>query len=310
MHFHLLLSVTFWDILKDLVCFYKAGNWELTNWEITGVYLLISACVNKFYKKGKLLGQGGYGSVYAGIRISDGLPVALKYVRKDDDEELQLPGMEMPMPKEVGLFQMVNTPSSHPNILKLFDWFDRPASYVMAMERPDPCKDLFTYCQEQGGVLDEDQARSVTGQLLGALQHCHNHGVVHRDVKPENILIQTDTKEIKLIDFGCGDPLKHTAYNEFSGTPEFLPVEWFEKEQFLAGPGTVWSVGVTLYNIVCGNDPFTTYTSREMRHVEFCAGLSSGIKDFILCCLRPRAKDRPTLEQLQCHPWLQQSSRV
>ncbi|XP_035250163.1 serine/threonine-protein kinase pim-1-like [Anguilla anguilla] len=270
----------------------------------------LRARVNKFYKKGKLLGQGGYGSVYAGVRISDGLPVALKYVRKDDDEELQLPGMEMPMPKEVGLFQMVNTPSSHPNVLKLFDWFDRPASYVMAMERPDPCKDLFTYCQEQGGVLDEDQARSVTGQLLGALQHCHSHGVVHRDVKPENILIQTDTKEIKLIDFGCGDPLKDTAYTEFSGTPEFLPVEWFEKEQFLAGPGTVWSVGVTLYNIVCGNDPFTTYTGREMRHVEFCAGLSSGIKDFILCCLRPRANDRPTLEQLQLHPWLQQSSRV
>ncbi|XP_064203078.1 serine/threonine-protein kinase pim-1-like [Anguilla rostrata] len=94
--------------------------------------------------------------------------VALKYVRKDEDEELQLPGMETPMPKEVRLFQMVHTPSTHPNILKVIDWFDRPASYVMAMERPDPCKDLFTYCQEQGGVLDEDQACSITGQLLGS----------------------------------------------------------------------------------------------------------------------------------------------
>ncbi|KAJ8337419.1 hypothetical protein SKAU_G00386390 [Synaphobranchus kaupii] len=211
------------------------------------------------------------------------------------------------MPKEVGLFQMVNTPSSHPNILKLFDWFDRPASYVMAMERPDPCKDLFTYCQEQGGVLDEDQARSVTRQLLGALQHCHDHGVVHRDVKPGNILIQTDTKEIKLIDFGCGEPLKDTPYTDYAGTNEFLPIEWYQKGQFLAGPGTVWSVGVTIYDIVCGDCPFTTYTDREMRQVEFCAGLSPGIKDFIRCCLRPRAKDRPTLEQLQLHPWLQQS---
>ncbi|KAJ8337423.1 hypothetical protein SKAU_G00386430 [Synaphobranchus kaupii] len=175
----------------------------------------LRAGVNKFYKKGQLLGRGGYGSVYAGTRMSDGLPVALKYARKD--EELQLPGLERPMPKEVGLFQMVNTPSSHPNILKLFDWFDRPASYVMAMERPDPCMDLFTYCQEQGGVLDEDQARSVTRQLLGALQHCHDHGVVHRDVKPGNILIQTDTKEIKLIDFGCGDPLKDTPYTDYAG---------------------------------------------------------------------------------------------
>ncbi|XP_035284715.1 serine/threonine-protein kinase pim-1-like [Anguilla anguilla] len=268
----------------------------------------LRARVNKFYKKGELLGQGGYGSVYAGTRLSDGLPVALKYVNKDDDEEMQLPGMEKPMPKEVGLFQMVNTPSTHPSILELFDWFDRPASYVMAMERPDPCKDLFTYCQEQGGALDEDQARSVTRQLLGALEHCQNNGVLHHDVKPENILIQTDTKEIKLIDFGCGDPLKDTPYTEFSGTPEYLPVEWFQKEQFLAGPGTVWSVGVTVYNIVTGDHPFSTYTSREMQNVEFCAGVSPVIKNFIRCCLRPRANDRPTLAQLQLHPWLQQSS--
>ncbi|XP_035286954.1 serine/threonine-protein kinase pim-1-like isoform X2 [Anguilla anguilla] len=101
------------------------------------------------------------------IAIPTIFEVALKYVRKDEDEELQLPGMETPMPKEVRLFQMVHTPSTHPNILKVIDWFDRPASYVMAMERPDPCKDLFTYCQEQGGVLDEDQACSITGQLLG-----------------------------------------------------------------------------------------------------------------------------------------------
>ena len=121
------------------------------------------------------------------------------------------------MPKEVGLFGMVNTAGGHPNVLKLYDWFDRPSSYVMAMERPEPCVDVFTYQQEQGGVLDEDQARGITRHLLGALQHCHDHGVVHRDVKPENIMINTDTQEIKLIDFGCGDPLKDSVYTEFAG---------------------------------------------------------------------------------------------
>ncbi|XP_061074729.1 serine/threonine-protein kinase pim-3-like, partial [Conger conger] len=220
--------------------------------------------VNRVYKKGKLLGRGGFGSVYAGTRISDGLPVALKYVLKDEEE--MHPRKKLSKPKEVGLFEMVNKLSGHPNILKLYNWFDRPASYVMAMERPNPCKDLFTYRQDQG--------------------------------------IQTDTKEIKLIDFGCGDPLKNTAYTDFSGTPEYLPIEWFQKEKFLAGPGTVWSVGVTLYNLVCGGDPFTSYTSKGMRHVEISAGLSPEIKDFICCCLRPQARDRPTLEQLQLHPWI------
>ncbi|KAJ8412339.1 hypothetical protein AAFF_G00146060 [Aldrovandia affinis] len=111
---------------------------------------------------------------------------------------------------------------SHPNILELYDWFDRRSSYVMAMERPYPCQDLFMYCQEQGGVLNEDKAHNVTRQLLGALQHCHDHGVVHRDVKPENILIQTETQEIKLIDFGCGDPLMDTPYTEFSEIKDFI----------------------------------------------------------------------------------------
>ncbi|KAJ8333679.1 hypothetical protein SKAU_G00409980 [Synaphobranchus kaupii] len=206
------------------------------------------ARVGKYYRKGELLGQGGYGSVYAGTRLSDGLPVALKYVRKDEEEELNLPGLEDPMPKEVGLFKMVNTPSTHANILKLYDWFDRPASYVMAMERPNPCQDLFEYCQEQGGALNEDQARNIAQQLLGALQHCHDCGVVHRDVKPENILIQPETQEIKLIDFGCG------------GSTEAHPIHRIRR-----------------------------------------------FKDFVCCCLRPRAEDRTNLEQLQFHPWLHQS---
>ncbi|KAJ8412331.1 hypothetical protein AAFF_G00145980 [Aldrovandia affinis] len=127
-----------------------------------------------------------------------------------------------PLPREVGLITMVSKPSSHPNILELYDWFDRRSSYVMAMERPYPCQDLFMYCQEQGGVLNEDKARNVTRQLLGALQHCHDHGVVHRDVKPKNILIQTETQEIKLIDFGCGDPLMDTPYTEFSEIKDFI----------------------------------------------------------------------------------------
>ncbi|KAJ8412341.1 hypothetical protein AAFF_G00146080 [Aldrovandia affinis] len=151
---------------------------------------------------------------------------------------------------------------SHPNILELYDWFDRRSSYVMAMERPYPCQDLFMYCQEQGGVLNEDKAHNVTRQLLGR----------------------------------CS-----TA----NGTTESCT--WFQEQKFLAGPGTVWSVGVTLYEIVCGNLPFTIFSSRRMQQAQFPEGLSPEIKDFIGCYLRPHAEGRSTLDQLQLHPWHRQS---
>ncbi|XP_036404305.1 serine/threonine-protein kinase pim-1-like [Megalops cyprinoides] len=259
--------------------------------------------VEKLYKREKLLGRGGFGSVFAGTRKSDGLQVALKYARKLKDDDLQLPGQEAPAPREVALMRAVNE-VPNPNVLQMYEWYDRPSSYVMVLERPDPCQDLDSYCQDQGGRLREEEARRVVEQLLPALLHCQQRGIVHRDVKPENLLIRTDTQELKLIDFGCGDPLKNTPFDSFSGTLPYQPPEWFQEGTFLAGPGTVWSVGVTLYNLVYGRLPFTKFTKACMGQVVLDDGLSAEIKDFILWCLRPHPEDRPTLEQLQLHPWL------
>ncbi|KAJ8394311.1 hypothetical protein AAFF_G00047180 [Aldrovandia affinis] len=84
----------------------------------------------------------------------------------------------------------------------------------------------------------------------------------------------------------------------------YQPLEWFQEQKFLVGPGTVWSVGVTLHEIVCGNLPFTIFSSKRMQHVQFPEGLSPEIKDLIGCGLRPHAEGRSTLDQLQLHPWL------
>jgi serine/threonine protein kinase len=67
-----------------------------------------------------------------------------------------------------------------------------------------------------------------------AVSHIHSKGVVHRDIKDENIILDRDTGDIKLIDFGCGTLLKESAYRDFSGTPEFYPPEWFTSKYYHA----------------------------------------------------------------------------
>ncbi|KAF4109263.1 hypothetical protein G5714_010336 [Onychostoma macrolepis] len=217
------------------------------------------------YVKGPLLGRGGFGPVYAGTRRSDGLPVAIKYVSKRGTQRLRVEGQGR-LPLEVALMTLVNSTPACPNVLQLLEWFDRPGRYTMILECPLPCQDLESFCEENGR-LDESLAKKVLLQLITALKHCESRGVLHRDVKPENLLISTESHDIKLLDFGCGDLLKDSAYKHFAGTLQYAPPEWFRQHRYHAGPATVWSVGVMLYNILCGCFPFrgalrVTYKNR------------------------------------------------
>ncbi|XP_048854159.1 serine/threonine-protein kinase pim-1-like [Brienomyrus brachyistius] len=258
------------------------------------------------YHQGELLGEGGYGAVYAGTRKADGFPVAIKYARKDD-EELELPGLDGPIPLEVALMMLVSHESSCANVLKLMDWFSGPEDYIMILERPDPCQDLYEFCHSKGGYLSEDVARHVLVQVLQALRHCQDSGVFHRDLKAENLLIRTDTLEVKLIDFGCGDKWKDTPYVEYSGTEDFAPPELFLSGEYLAGPTTVWSVGLTLYELVCGYLPFRNKRAIISGCLIFPSWVSPDCCSLIRRCLRRKAADRLTLEEIQVHPWLQQT---
>ncbi|KAG1962985.1 serine/threonine-protein kinase pim-3-like [Pimephales promelas] len=211
---------------------------------------LVIMCVTGGYAKGPLLGRGGFGSVYAGIRRSDRLPVAIKYVPKNRTQRrLKVEGQGL-LPLEVALMIRVNSAPTCPNVLQLVEWFESRSHYSMILERPVPCQDLQSFCKENGCV-DESLAKKVLVQLITALRHCESRGVLHRDVKPGNLLISTASHDIKLLDFGCGGLLKDSAYTSFAGTLEYAPPEWFDQHCYHAGPATVWSVGMTLYNILC-----------------------------------------------------------
>ncbi|XP_056315469.1 serine/threonine-protein kinase pim-3-like [Danio aesculapii] len=256
------------------------------------------------YLKGPLLGRGGFGSVFAGIRRSDGLPVAIKYVSKDQTpERLKVDGQGR-LPLEVALMTRVTSAPACPSVLQLLDWFDHPRRYILILERPAPCQDLQSFCEENG-CLDERLAKKVLVQLIVALKHCESRGVLHRDIKPENLLISTESQDIKLLDFGCGDLLKRSAYKYFAGTPAYAPPEWFCRHRYNATPATVWSVGVTLYNILCDCFPFRgarRVTSRS--RLTFPRSLSTECRQLIRWCLSAAPADRPSLDDLESHPWL------
>ncbi|XP_035235882.1 uncharacterized protein LOC118206858 [Anguilla anguilla] len=260
--------------------------------------------VEDAYMIGSQIGEGGCGSVLAGFRIDDGQRVALKYVKRWEGDELLMPGMEDGTPGEVVLMTLVDQGNGHPNVLHFYEWFDKADHYVMVLERPENCMDLLDLCASQNGFLDERRARAVTDQLLQALLHCQQCGVFHRDVKPGNVLIDTETQRVILIDFGCGDLWQDTPYTTFAGTKEFAPPEWFMKGLYQAGPATVWSLGVTLYCLVCGYLPFNRYDERSMSVLHFPEGLSPEVMDFISWCLEPKVEDRATLGELQEHDWL------
>merc|ERR1712130_713777 len=135
------------------------------------------------------LGKGGFGVVYSAVRRSDGLEVAVKEVSKDEKEMLGSDNMHL----EVALMQQLQ---EGPGEIKLLDYFEMNHCYFIVMERFH-CKDLFDFISEQG-PLPESLAKDLFKQILETIVDCHKRGIVHWDIKDENILINLKNKSDRL----------------------------------------------------------------------------------------------------------------
>ncbi|XDV19836.1 hypothetical protein PO909_025239, partial [Leuciscus waleckii] len=215
--------------------------------------------ISSKYAIGRKLGEGGFGSVFEGTRCKDGLMVAVKFTAK-----------------RVALTVMANQGPSCGHIIKVLDWQDHLDQYIMVLEWPLPCMDMHSLWKRKRGRFSEGLA-----------------GVLHRDIKMQNLLVNTETLEVKLIDFGCGDLLKRSAYKTYSGTARYCPPEYLEKGKYFAKQATVWSLGVLLFAMITGHFP----NSRDI--TSFCTECCH----FIRGCLKSKPKRRLHLVKLLSHDW-------
>ena len=251
------------------------------------------------YKVGDVLGRGGFGTVYAGLRVEDGAAVAIKHVSKNKVTEwTTLVGMRVPM--ELKLLLAVQ---SVPGVIKLLDLYERSDSFIYVLERPSECRDMFDFITEKK-YLEESLARNFFRQIVETVVACHDKGVIHRDIKDENILVDLATGNLKLIDFGSGALLKEEAYTDFDGTRVYAPPEWLLAGRYEAGPAAVWSLGVLLFDMVTGDIPWEKDVQIVASPLTFTRQLSPECRHLVTSCLTRRVQDRIPLQDLLTHPWL------
>ncbi|XP_066506166.1 serine/threonine-protein kinase pim-2-like [Hoplias malabaricus] len=188
----------------------------------------------------------------------------------------------------------------------ILDWLELQDEVVVVMERPVPSMDLIDYLEARGGYLDEEEAKEILKQLVQAMIDIHSKGVVHRDIKLDNILIQSVPEGLRLwiLDFGCGSFLTEDPYSDFGGTKDYSPPEWFDDRSYNAEPFTVWQIGVTLFVLLNGRFPFNNPTDIVSQELYIPWYLSLGCRDLLECCLDKRPGSRPSLENILQHPWL------
>ncbi|KAF3703619.1 Serine/threonine-protein kinase pim-2 [Channa argus] len=261
------------------------------------------------YLQLKKLGQGGFGSVYAGFRKADNLPVAIKHVPqvRVERQPTVLNGVKYLVPTEVLLLLKVAEPEllGRTAIVSLLDWYDLEQEILLIMERPVPAMDLLKYLKNNKGPLTEYTAKIIMKQLVEAAIQIQSKGVFHRDIKTENVLIQTtsDGLRVRIIDFGCGCISRMKPFHIFVGTSAYAPPEFHMYGTYKAGPTTVWQLGVLLYEITDGYRQFKT-TRFLCKLIKFNKKLSKDCLDLLNRCLAVNPRNRITLEQMLLHPWL------
>ncbi|XP_067294921.1 serine/threonine-protein kinase 36 [Pseudorasbora parva] len=195
----------------------------------------------------EVIGEGSFGRVYKGRRKFSGQVVALKFIPKVGRSEKDLRSLK----REIDIMRGLK----HPNIVLLLDSFETEREVVVVTEYAEG--ELFQILEDDGS-LPENQVCEIACQLVSALYYLHSHRILHRDMKPQNILLGKGGV-IKLCDFGFARAMSVSTLvlTSIKGTPLYMSPELVEEKPY-DHSADLWSLGCILYELHTGAPPFYT----------------------------------------------------
>ncbi|GAV78526.1 Pkinase domain-containing protein/NAF domain-containing protein [Cephalotus follicularis] len=262
--------------------------------------------VGKYELLGVSLGEGNFGKVKLAKHFDSGLPFAVKIL--DKTKIIQLNITEQ-IKREIATLKLLK----HPNVVRLHEILASKTKIYMVLEYVTG-GELFDRIANKG-KLTETKGRKIFQQLIDGVSYCHNKGVFHRDLKLENVLV--DSKgNIKISDFGLSalpqhfkdDGLLHTT----CGSPNYVAPEILANRGYNGATSDIWSCGVILFVILTGYLPFddrnlvVLYQKIFKGDPQIPKWLSPGAQNMTKRILDPNPATRITMEGIKADEWFKQ----
>eukprot|EP01080_Neovahlkampfia_damariscottae_P010186 gene10186-2605_t len=254
------------------------------------------------YKKGKLLGKGGFAKCFEFLNLKSRETVAIKVVDKTNLK----PKTKQKLTSEIKIHKSLK----HKNIVEFKSFFEDSHFVYITLEICH-CNSMMELMKNKRR-LSNDESKFFILQLLEGVDFMHKQNVIHRDLKLGNIFL-TNQMEIKIGDFGLASKLDFTGQRKktLCGTPNYIAPEILKNE----GHGTevdVWSIGVIIYTLLVGTPPFETQnvktTYQKIKDLDFefppNISISESAKDLVKRILTLDPSKRPSIDEIKQHSWL------
>ena len=252
------------------------------------------------YIVGKTLGSGAYAKVKSAHAIHLNKHVAVKIVHKKGAPKDVIAKF---LPREIECLRLA---SENEGIIKLHEVIHTENNVYLVMDLAEN-GDLLTYINQRK-CLHEGIAQRFLTDAVKALKQCHDAGIVHRDLKCENLLLDRNYK-VQLSDFGFARKFADEQLMTYCGSYAYAAPEVINGNPYHGQSADIWSLGVILYAMAVGRLPFKDSDMKVLltdmaSALVLPSTLSEECKSLIQWILSYNPEDRPTTEAILKHPWM------